>query len=295
MWMLIVAGALAGPPQGVELEDIGRWTQGVKQLTAGPSGCWELSGEVSVRAVLISPADRFTGVGRMELAVEGSLSSRIEEQRWTRMDHDLRSVGGEIEPEQLHEFPVVPLIGTFDAELLDRNQDGRLGESTEGQDSLSVSLSGDGVEVESQGAEAVELLRAAIEEWGGSVSTGYARWSEERGGVEWLEHVPLYDDRARSPEIEVVSLFPDGQELPVALDARWPRTVKVRPEGTPFAITFKNPQMHLRAEPVGEVLIPAVESVSFVVGIMGFTLGYEQTITYMSAAPCSLKEAEPSP
>ena len=48
-----------------------------------------------------------------------------------------------------------------------------------------------------------------------------------------------------------------------------------------------NAQMHLRGEETSLGLVPTVESLSLVLGVLGFTLGMEQRLNYSRVRACT--------
>ncbi len=274
-WMSV---ALAASPEGVDLDDISRWREGIAALGDGPAGCWDMRGDVAVRVAFLAAPDRFSSLGVREFAVAGPFTGRLSDGVWKDLEADFALVDPpkDVEPGEI-DLPVVPLVGRS------------VQESEDGEGfTLSVDASDGNMDVaaDAYGSQAMSLLRSAIEDWGSNVSTSYARWNEERGGVEWVEFVPIHADEKRSPEVEVTAFFPGGAPLPLELDAVWPRTIKIRPDGSIFRVTIKDAQMHVRSEVAAELLFPVVESASLILGFMGFTIGYEQKLTYRQASPC---------
>ena len=132
-----------------------------------------------------------------------------------------------------------------------------------------------------------------------AVTTSYAQWNADETAVEFIQAVPV-NDRPRSKEVTLRTSIPAG-ELATALDVRFPRRIDLRDladedDGPPFRVWFLDGQAHLRAQRFGDVVVPGAETVSAVIGALGFTFGFEQRIVYTRASRCvSETPADPAP
>lgn len=265
MWILLALAALARPSPEA-LDDIDRWHAGADRLLDGPRGCWILEGEARQVFRVHQSADRFSLPSKTELEASGPFIGRIEDGLWTRIDFQ-RTYS---DPRREVVVDLKPLVGRTP-----KSEGAEQGE-------VSLSVGSDGAQMAGSVAESMSLLRAAVERWTGSVETRYARWDEPSKTVQYLRHVAVSE--GSNDTVEVVSSFPQGGELATRVDAVWPRRLKLG--SWPLRATLRDPQMHVLGFVHDGDVLPNAESVSLVVGVLGFTVGYEQHLTYGAAAPC---------
>ncbi len=111
----------------------------------------------------------------------------------------------------------------------------------------------------------------------------YATWDDERQGVELVRSMPL-GPRASADEVTLRTFLPlDGG--PERIDMIFPPRIRVG-DGLVKA-TLMNPQLHMVALPTAHGPLPARESLSTIIGVLGFTFGIEQTLSYHRATPCA--------
>lgn len=261
-----VAVALAGAPAPEILDDLDRWHEGADRLIDGPAGCWIFEGEARQVFALHQAPDRFSTADTRKLEAHGPFLARLEDGLWTQFDY--RRI--EVDEDADLAVALRPLVG-------------RTKESEASSEELQISL-GDGMQV-SGGVEAgMSLLREAVERWTGSVETRFASWDEAAGSVKYVREVAVADG-ARSDVVTVTSWFPEAGTEADRIDAVWPKQVKLGK--WPMRFTLRDPQMHVQGFRHEGRVLPNAESVSVVVGIMGFTVGYEQQIRYLTATPCT--------
>jgi hypothetical protein len=264
MWWIVAA--LAAPPEGVDTADLARWEAGSERLLAGPAGCWVLGGKLALTGVTYTPASLWSRSGREDHAFRGSFLGRLEEGRWTQFDYDLSPADAPGEPAGI-DFPIMPAFGILPDGVARRTN------PAEADDTLAIDGGSDG---------AVNLLQEVLEGLEPATSTAYAEWREADRTVRLLQDVPV-SKKARAETVTVETTFPGGGAA-TALDARFPTRLRVG-EGLARATVF-DAQLHLRGQPAGDVVLPALDSLSFGVGAFGFTVAYEQELGFETATRC---------
>lgn len=267
MWWFVLSAAVAAPPTGVDPEDLNRWIAGSKALLAGPEGCWVLSGTVDLTLSGYIPASRWTRPERRDHVYRGSFTGRIDGGVWQEFGYDLDS-----EEDQDLDMPLYPMTGTIDPSIVKRTDE--VGEST--------------LSVDGGSEEAANTLRRVLDAIDPMTETSYAEWSEEKRGVRLLEDVPLSEKG--SDVVTVETFFPEGGRA-TSLDATFPRRLKVGDDLV--KVTVFDGQMHLRAQQTGDLVLPALESLSVGLGALGFTGAWEQKLVYQKATRCSGAAAAP--
>jgi hypothetical protein len=258
--------AAAAPPDGVDLDDLDTWEARAARALDGPAGCWVLEGELAVAYTSWSAPSLFRRAEPEESRSTGTFTGKLLDGQWTSFEYTLsRRSGAGTELD----LDVWPLVGRIDPEVPVRT-----GPEREAKSSVAVSSDPD---------EAMNLLHRAIELIDPSTSTAYAEWREDDRGVRLMQDVPM-SDGARADTLAVSTFFPGGGPLPTEVDVRFPRKIRVS-QGL-LRATIYDAQMHSRSHVLGERLVPAKESVSLGIGALGFTLGYEQQLTYRRATAC---------
>ena len=268
--ILTLSAALAAPTPE-ELDDVARWQAAADRLIDGPAGCWIFEGDARQTFVLHQAPDRFSIASDHTIETTGPFVARLQDGVWERIDYR-RTYS---DPEQQLDVDLTPLVG-------------KPGE--EGSGSMSISLSGDGAQVAGGVAESMNLLRQAIEEWTGSVETSYAKWDAAADAVRFVREVAVTE--SANELVRVTSTFPAGGAHATEIEAVWPKQMKVGE--WPFRIALRDPQMHVLGFVHDEQVLPNAESVSVVIGVLGFTVGYEQHLRYLTAAPCSGSSVAPA-
>lgn len=264
MWWLLPA--LAAPPEGVDPQDIARWEAGSEALLAGPAGCWELGGTLALTGVSYSPASRWSRSGRTDHAFVGAFRGRIEDGLWSSFAYDLSPRDAPGEPAGI-DFPIKPVIG--------RMADG-VAQRTNPPETPS------NLKVDTESDEAANLLEEILADLEPATATSYAEWRDADGSVHLVQDVPV-SDSARAETVAVETRFPGGGAA-TALDATFPKRLRVG-EGLIKATVFDG-QLHLRGQQVGDGVLPAVDSLSFGIGALGFTVAYEQKLVFETATRC---------
>ncbi len=270
MILFIAVAALAiEPPSMKLLDDLDRWEKGMDNVMAGPQGCWDFAGAVTQTVTLHQPPDFFSAARNEEFEGKGTFKARLKDGVWGEIEQEMEKK--EDDGETDFELPIVPLIGEVRSE------------EAEGEEqSVSISVSQDTVQVAESLGKSVNLLRQAVDEWAGRTETAVAQWDKEQAAVMLLREIPVTDTDDRPIHVNV--RFPEAGEHADRIDAVWPRTVKVGK--WPVRATIRDAQMHVLAYQYEGMSLPRAESVSLVVGFLGYTLGYEQTLQFRSAARC---------
>jgi len=289
MLALLSAAALAVAPPSFELlDDIDRWEDGMDNVLQGPRGCWDFSGDFKQTVTLHQPPDFFSAARIKDFVGKGSFKARLKDGVWVTFDHaydpsdngiaTLGKVVGEMDEESKEEdwdpedfeIPVVPLVGEVPSEM--DEEDVREMNEFLGDDASAITLK-----------KSVNLLRQAVDEWAGRTETAVAQWDSKQEAVMFLREIPVADDDPRPIHIDV--RFPAAGEYVDRIDAVWPRIVKIGK--WPIRLTIRDAQMHLLAYQHDGMSLPRAESLSLVVGFMGFTMGFEQTLKFKTAARCT--------
>lgn len=261
VWALIATGR-AAPPEGVDPEDLSLWESRSRSLLDGPAGCWDVSGQLDLTLSGYVPATRWSRPERHDHKVHGTFLGRIDQGSWVTFDYT-------VDPgEDDFTMPLFPMTGRIAPGVARRTNP-----PAEGTSTLNVSDSD---------TEAANTLRRVLDAIDPSTETSYAQWSEERGAIQLLQDIPF--EGSGRDTVVVETLFPSGG-LATSLDATFPRRVKVG-EGL-IKVTLFDGQMHLRGQPAGDLVMPALESLSVGLGALGFTGAWEQKLTYEKAVRCA--------
>jgi hypothetical protein len=289
--LLAASTAMAAPPPSVDLEDVEHWSARSRALLEGPPGCWELEGEATVRLALFMPGGIVGKPQRAETVQVGPFNGRLEDGLWTRLDSELVPLDPDSDID-LDGVPLHPMVGRVsdavhqggeepeaegDALIEAGEEDG------EQHGSVSIGMSDDGMMVGAQAwGQAANLVDEIIEAVDPETLMVWAAWDEEAQAVKVVETMPL-GERASAGEVTITSLHP-VEGGPVRLDVAFPKRVGIRE--LPVKVTLMEPQLHLVAVETERGPMPAVESLSTILGVLGFTLGYEQLLKYRTVRGC---------
>ncbi len=275
MLLVLLTALSLGAPTRELLDDIPRWEDGQDALLDGPAGCWDLQGDVKQVMTLHQPPDFFSSARNESFPMTGTIRGRLVDGIWTgELVQDVKADGHELELE----VPVYPLFGSRpENEVKTDNQE------------LSISIGDGSTKMSGSIGQSVNILREAVDAFSGSVETSLAQWDEEQKAVLLLREMPLSDNDNR--RIEVTVRFPDGQATADRVDVVWPKLVKVGE--WPFKVKLRDAQMHAVGHPHGDIMLPWAESLSLVAGAMGYTVGFEQTVTWRKATPCDVGPPAP--
>lgn len=274
MLHLLLAGlgcAFAAPPEGVDPDDLDRWEALAERALAGPEGCWEFEGLLTVEAKYHSRAALWRRSEETAWRWHGPWTGRLDAGVWTRFAYELKGDSG-----KPGEFPIYPVIGKIDPKIVEA-----IGVKDDDEESggVSISVGGDGGE-----AEAVSMLRKAIDSWNTSAAFSYGAWSDERQEVKLIQEVPT-DEKPNAPTISVTTLFPGGEPFASRMSAVFPRRIPVGE--WPLRGTVYDGQFHLVQQRVAGVGLPQAENMAAAGSMLGFSVSYEQRIDYRTARRCA--------
>jgi hypothetical protein len=142
---------------------------------------------------------------------------------------------------------------------------------------VSVGSSGD-VAIASSGPQAVNMLDEILGEVDPAVTTAYV----EPDGDEWalVEHAEI---QGQEDDLDM-RWHIDKSGLPTSLDVAFPKRMRMG-DGL-VTVKVLNGQLHLAGTTNELGTVPTIESLSVVVGALGFTIGVEQEIRYTRVRPC---------
>ena len=128
--------------------------------------------------------------------------------------------------------------------------------------------------------EAPGMLDQLLQEINPETTTSYTRWDPTRRAVELVQSLPL--DSSPDPMV-LTTLFPEAG-APTTIDATFPAKLRVG-DGL-VRLLLRDAQLHLRGKPTALGTMPGEEGVSVVMGLFGFTVGFEQRVSYLRARAC---------
>ncbi len=279
-WLL--TAALAAPPEGIDPDDFSHWEVAADRALDGPEGCWELSGAVRVDGGLHSAGTAFLRGDTYRIKGVGTWEGRIDSGKWRSFTYvwQDQSIGD-------LNVPIFPAIGTIDPKVVVNatpKPEPSEGEDKEGSN-VSISIGAGGEDgAGGTSTEAINIFHEIVDSWEPAGSTTVSEWDNDAGAIRLIQDIPLLD-RVNPPVVSVTSTFPGGSEHPTIIDAVFPKRVKLGE--WPMRVTLMDTQFHLRQQPVGDQVLPQVEGFTLMAGVLGFTLGYEQQITYATAQACT--------
>lgn len=262
-----------GQPAGLspeQIEDSRAWEQRARTLLDGPAGCVEMEGTVKVSLRLYRPGGWLSRGEQNDMAVDGSFLGRLDSGTWTSLETTWNT--DEQTRDRLKLDKPRPMVGRLPPEPEEAEEGG----------SVAVSGGGKSTEVEISGSsrQTLNMLDKIIADIDPAVTTVYSRWDEESRAVVLEQYVPL---DGRKGDLQVTVTFPEGGPATM-LDAVFPASFMAG-DGL-IQANVRDAQLHLRGQSTALGVLPVEESVSVVVGVMGFTLGLEQRITYGRARAC---------
>jgi hypothetical protein len=250
MWWM-VAAALAGAPEGVNVEAVDQWEERGATLQDGPAGCFEVVG----RATWDWTLGRFGGSRG-----NAAFVARYEDGVW--LDLMVKSLGEDVwehrdVPVRVHphgELRFVPLVGRLATHYGDEDDDGI----------------------------ADNLAQGLIEELGHGVSYAYAEWDDAKTEVRLQKVVP-FGEGNNAAEATQITHFPNGDPLPSQID-----TTVDQPFSLPdFRLArVKHAEAHIRGQVVDDVVYPAVEAFELSASAVGVRIEGAQTIRYLTWRRC---------
>ena len=251
----------------LNLDDIAATKRRARTLLDGPPGCIEVQAEVKDTIIVMSPGGMFGSPDHSTYTASGNIFGRLDQGVWTTWGPPLRDDRPDDDID-LGSIAARPMVGrSHDFEGRDEDEHG------------SVSISSDGsVAASSAGPEAMNLLDEILDDVDPDVSMAYV--VPDAAGWALVEHA---DIKGHEDDLDMRWLI-DSTGLPIALDVTFPKRIQIG-DGVVQARVL-NGQLHLRGQTSELGTVPTRESLSLVVGVFGFTVGFEQEIRYTRVRPC---------
>ena len=250
----------------LNLDDIGATKRRARTLLDGPDRCIEVQAEAKDTIVILGSGGLFGSPEHSVYTASGSLFGRLDHGVWTSWGPPLHDDDPD-DKVKLGDITARPMVGKTPKEE---------GESDHGG-SVSIGSSGD-VAVASSGPKAVNLLDEILDEVDPEVSMAYV----EPDGDGWalVEHA---DIKGQEEDLDM-RWHIDASGRPTALDVTFPKRLSFG-DGLVRAKVL-NGQLHLAGQTTELGTLPSVESLSVVIGVLGFTVGVEQEIRYTRVRAC---------
>ncbi|MCO4746175.1 MAG: hypothetical protein KC912_15365 [Proteobacteria bacterium] len=275
--LLLLAGlALAGPPEGVDLEDTARWEKGVDAMLDGPSGCWEVVG----RATWNHDFGRFYKT-RGDAAFVGKLVDGVWTDFAVQPMGEVRKEREKVEKTVYDEdqmfFPLLGKVERREREQSDEDEGKRSRRSNRrrSRDEDESASSDDGDRL------ARNALTESLNSLSEDVEYSWAKWDEETGHVVLERVVPLKG--GGSSEARLSARFPDGGSVPTRMTVTFPESFMTN--NTPAA-RVQDAVVQLRGRAVDGEVFPSAEAFSLGIGVLGFRFHMAQTIRYTDVHTC---------
>lgn len=255
-----------------QLEDVDAWARQGRAMVDGPPGCVQVRGQAQVRVVVYRPGGLWGAAEQREILTHGPFSGTLEDGVWTHLESELSTEG---QGDSIDMDSLYPMIGRHPEPGGDDGE-------THGSVGIGSSRQGTTVAVESSQVQALSMIDAILQDLDPEVTTSYATWDSEARVLTLTEQVPL-DSSIGGGEAELRLRFPEAGP-PTALDLVFPERLAIRQSGLQAKIL--NAQVHLRAQTTELGLVPARDSTSLVMGVLGQTFGVEQHLAYTGVRAC---------
>ncbi|MCO4747492.1 MAG: hypothetical protein KC912_22010 [Proteobacteria bacterium] len=262
LWLLGLALAA-----DVDIDDLDHWQQDTDAMLKGPPGCWEFTGGGQVVIALYTPAGMWSRAEEHRSTTTGTFTGVLEDGVW----RDVAFVTTEQEGMVETDFEPSFLFGVRDKKKA----------------STSAPSPSSGA------ADAANFIDRLLDSIDPATTMSYAQWTTDKSMVEFVQHVPL-DDSRRPKEVTLRTQFPEGERA-TAIDALFPRRLNLADlsdEKLPIRVTLMDGQAHLRSQAFDDIVLPGAETMSMVVGLLGYTIGYEQRVVYKTAQKCTAKATD---
>jgi len=252
----------------LNLDDIAATKRRARTLLDGPARCIEVQAEAKDTIVVLESGGMFGSPGQTVYTASGTIFGRLDHGAWTTWGPPLHDDRPDDDID-LGSIVARPMVGRSPRDLDGKDED----------EHGTVTISGDGsVAASSAGPEAMNLLDEILDDVDPEVSLAYVE--PAASGWVLVEHA---DIKGHEDDLDMRWLI-DSTGLPTALDVTFPKRIQFG-DGLVQARVL-NGQLHLRGQTNELGTVPTRESLSLVVGVFGFTVGFEQEIRYTRARPC---------
>ncbi len=273
-WLFTLA--LAAPPEGIDPDDFGHWEEAADKALHGPAGCWDLTGAVRIDGGLHTAGTAFLRGDTYKITGVGTWEGRIADGQWASFTYQWKELSGAD-----MDVPVYPIVGKIDQAVVKNATPKDLEVKDKGNVTVAFDPDDEG---EGSSTEAINVFHEIVDSWQPAGSTTVSEWSDELGAIKLIQDIPLLD-KTNPPVVTVTSVFPGGDVHPTVIDAVFPPRIKLGE--WPVRFTLMDTRFHLRQQPVGSYVLPQVEGFTMMAGVLGFTFGYEQQLTYTTAQACT--------
>jgi hypothetical protein len=282
------APAESPPVTQAQLEDIDDWEKRARSIFNGPDTCVQLQGTVTYGLAFYTPGGWLSPGEQHEMTLSGTFDATLNHGEWTQMDlvwehsemaeaAQTHTMVGRMSEALRKKTQIHPMVGHLSKALRKKLKE------SQGRDRLGARKK----DAAAQGGhEAIGVIDAIIKAIDPEITMAYAGWDAATGSVVLQQIVPI--EEQADAELQVRTTFPNGG-APTALDAYFP--ARMTKAAGLFKLTVLNAQLHIRGQDTAMGVLPGHESVSFVIGLLGFTIGLEQQIHYTRARPCASGDA----
>jgi hypothetical protein len=278
------AAAPLPPITQAQLEDIDDWEKRARLIFDGPDTCVQLQGTATYELVFFSPGGWLGPGEQHEAGVSGTFDGTLDHGEWTQMDlvweqsemveaTQTPTMEGRMSEALRKKTQIHPMVGHLSKALRKKLKESR------GRDRLGARKKDAAAQ---SGHEAIGEIDSIIKAIDPEITMAFAGWDEATGSVVLQQMVPI--EEHAGGELQVRTTFPNGG-VPTALDAYFPG--RMTKTVGPFKLTVLNAQLHIRGQDTAMGVLPGHESVSFVIGLLGFTIGLERQIQYTRVRPCA--------
>lgn len=274
------AADLPGDLTVAQLDDPAPWEARARAMLDGPPGCIQVQGRVRLQISLYTPGGLFARAERSDVVGQGTFEGTLDAGLWTRLETTWAEApegsSGRLTTDRFH-----PIVGKLAAKPGAGEGAEGAGDAEGDAGNVSISTGEDGLKIDvSDGGEAaMGVLDETLEAIDPDVTTAYVVWDAPTRQVRLHQLVALGDRE----DLEIVVRFPENGP-PTQLDAVFPSVLKRKEDG--FTFTARDAQFHLRSKVTELGVVPGSEGVSLVMGALGFTVGFDQRVTYDRVRAC---------
>ncbi len=267
---LLSLATLLALPAGVGIdEEVEPWEPRARPLLDGPAACVQVQGQATVALAVMQPGG-WRGPGKTEHhTLSGPFTGTLDHGVWRELTAALTTAPG-VSP-AVRMSDLMPVTGR------------KAGAHKKGEVQLGLTSgdNGESFDISAAGAQGINLVDGILEGIRPDVTLSWMEAGPDNGVV-LVQRAPVKgadDDEM----IDLRTTFP-GRGAPSRLDVTLPRVIKVG-DGLVKASIFDG-QVHVLATPTPLGPLPTEESASVVAGLLGFTVGVDQRLSYTAYRPC---------